>query len=88
MKCECTKNCTCEVEQQKSVERNGKHYCAEAGVVGNCSTYKFGLRIVLGGGAAHRSLAAVWTLLSSGRLRGKDDQLEWFPARKRRAKKA
>jgi hypothetical protein len=30
MKCECTKNCTCEVEQQKSIERNGKYYCAEA----------------------------------------------------------
>jgi hypothetical protein len=30
MKCECTKNCTCEVEQQKSIERNGKYYCDEA----------------------------------------------------------
>jgi hypothetical protein len=30
MKCEGTKNCTCEVEQQKSIERDGKYYCDEA----------------------------------------------------------
>jgi hypothetical protein len=40
---------------------------------------------------SHQSLAAAWTLLSSGCLRGwvarKDNQLEWFPARKQRAKK-
>jgi metallothionein len=29
MKCECIP-CTCEVERQQSIERNGKYYCAEA----------------------------------------------------------
>jgi metallothionein len=37
MKCECTQNCTCEVEQQKSVERNGKYYCDEACASGHPS---------------------------------------------------
>ena len=30
MQCECTRNCTCEVEQQKNLERNEKCYYAEA----------------------------------------------------------
>ena len=30
MKCEGTKNCTWEVEQQKSIERKGKYYCDKA----------------------------------------------------------
>ena len=30
MKCDCQRNCTCEVDQQTGIERNGKHYCSEA----------------------------------------------------------
>jgi hypothetical protein len=40
---------------------------------------------------SHQSLAAAWTLLSSGRLRGwvarQGNHLEWFPTRKPRATK-
>lgn len=37
MKCECDRNCTCEVEQRKSIERNGKYYCDEACASGHPS---------------------------------------------------
>lgn len=35
MKCDCERNCTCEVDQQTAIERNGKHYCDEACATGH-----------------------------------------------------
>ena len=29
MQCECERHCTCEVEQQKGIERSGKQYCSD-----------------------------------------------------------
>ena len=42
MKCECPQNWTCEVERQKSVERNGKYYCDEACASGYPSGQGYG----------------------------------------------